>query len=67
MSGEGNQYDEPEGAEPAGRASGDVIPVEVVPPDAGSDDRIAALEKEKKENWDRYLRAAADLENFRKR
>jgi molecular chaperone GrpE len=30
-------------------------------------DKIAALEKEKKENWDRYLRAAADLENLRKR
>lgn len=29
--------------------------------------RIAALEKDKKENWDRYLRAAADLENLRKR
>jgi molecular chaperone GrpE len=29
--------------------------------------RIAALEKEKKENWDRYLRTAADLENLRKR
>lgn len=29
--------------------------------------RITALEKEKKENWDRYLRTAADLENLRKR
>jgi molecular chaperone GrpE len=29
--------------------------------------RIAALEKDKKENWDRYLRSAADLENLRKR
>ena len=29
--------------------------------------RIAAAEKEKKDNWDRYLRAAADLENLRKR
>ena len=29
--------------------------------------KIATLEKEKKENWDRYLRAAADLENLRKR
>jgi molecular chaperone GrpE len=67
MSGEGNQHDDPEGGELAADASSDVIPVEVVPPDAGSDERIAALEKEKKENWDRYLRAAADLENFRKR
>ena len=29
--------------------------------------KLAAAEKEKKENWDRYLRAAADLENLRKR
>jgi len=29
--------------------------------------RIAALEKDKKENWDRYLRTAADLDNLRKR
>ncbi|HSK01214.1 MAG TPA: nucleotide exchange factor GrpE [Kofleriaceae bacterium] len=53
-------------------ASGDVIPVEVVPPqEGGTDDsleaKIATLEREKKENWERYLRTAADLENFRKR
>ena len=30
-------------------------------------EKVAALEKEKKDNWDRYLRAAADLENLRKR
>ncbi len=29
--------------------------------------KVAALEKDKKENWDRYLRTAADLENLRKR
>ena len=29
--------------------------------------RLAALEKEKKDNWDKFLRAAADLENLRKR
>ena len=33
----------------------------------GLEARIAALEKEKQDNWDRYLRAAADLENLRKR
>jgi molecular chaperone GrpE len=33
----------------------------------GLEVRIASLEKEKKDNWDRYLRAAADLENLRKR
>jgi molecular chaperone GrpE len=53
------------------------IPVEVEPPDAPAapaadpiaelEAKLAAAEKEKKENWDRYLRAAADLENFRKR
>jgi molecular chaperone GrpE len=29
--------------------------------------KLAAADKEKKENWDRYLRSAADLENLRKR
>ena len=29
--------------------------------------KVVALEKEKKDNWDRYLRSAADLENLRKR
>lgn len=29
--------------------------------------QIATLEAEKKDNWDRFLRATADLENFRKR
>src|SRR5688572_23469973 len=77
MSADANQPDDPR-TEPdrdlAADASGDVIPVEVVPPQDGAgqgDDsletRLATLEKEKKENWDRYLRAAADLENFRKR
>jgi molecular chaperone GrpE len=35
--------------------------------DGGLEARIASLEKEKKDNWDRYLRSAADLENLRKR
>ncbi|HEX5059927.1 MAG TPA: nucleotide exchange factor GrpE [Kofleriaceae bacterium] len=53
-------------------ASGDVIPVEVEPPDAKDpvkelEEKLAAAEKEKKDNWDRYLRSAADLENTRKR
>src|SRR3954469_13070265 len=53
-------------------ADNGVIPVEVEHPQAqasGNDleTRIAALEKDKKDNWDRYLRAAADLENLRKR
>jgi molecular chaperone GrpE len=36
-------------------------------PAAELEARLAGLEKEKKDNWDRYLRAAADLENLRKR
>jgi molecular chaperone GrpE len=48
-------------------AEGD-IPVEVEAPLANElEAKVAGLEKEKKENWDRYLRAAADLENLRKR
>ena len=69
MSGDPNQ-DDPKA--PGDDQGGDVIPVEVVPPDgaAPADDfeaKLAAAEKEKKENWDRYLRAAADLDNLRKR
>jgi molecular chaperone GrpE len=50
-----------------------VFPVEIEAPAAGPgpaaelETKIAGLEKDKKDNWDRYLRAAADLENLRKR
>lgn len=62
--------------------SGGVIPVEVEAPDpveaaaepppapdplAELEKKAAALEKEKKDNWDKYLRSVADLENLRKR
>src|SRR3954464_6065850 len=78
MSGEPNQNGAPKDAPaPAGNgAENGELPVEVEPPEGGiaeaqAEDvvelRIAALEKEKKDNWDRYLRAAADLENLRKR
>jgi molecular chaperone GrpE len=71
MSGEPNQNGEPTDApaEADREPDGDVIPVEVEPPGAEPDveARLANLEKDKKENWDRYLRAAADLENLRKR
>ena len=44
------------------------LPVEVEPaPGNDLETKVAALEKDKKDNWDRYLRAAADLENLRKR
>ena len=46
------------GAAPAGAAASGPESLEA---------RIAGLEKDKKDNWDRYLRAAADLENLRKR
>jgi molecular chaperone GrpE len=53
---------------------GQVAPVTTPPGEVGQrteteelEARIAALEKDKKENWDRYLRTAADLENLRKR
>ena len=66
--------------EPGPDASG-VIPVEVeAPEDAGTirepapadgmtqlEAKLAVAEKEKRDNYDRYLRSAADLENMRKR
>lgn len=38
-----------------------------VPAEAGSDEAIAELKALADENWDKYLRAAAELENVRKR
>jgi molecular chaperone GrpE len=82
MNGEPNQNGETsDRAEADGSpAESGVFPVEVEPAaappvaapavavaDDGPEARIAVLEKEKKDNWDRYLRAAADLENLRKR
>ncbi len=79
MSGESNENSAAEGGalppEPVSdsAAEGSDIPVEVEPP-SGPEARIAELEtkltvaeKEKKDNWDKYLRGAADLENLRKR
>lgn len=78
MSGEPNQNGEPSmspgaPAESAGEvADAGVFPVEVEAPEPRTDQeiletKVASLEKDKKDNWDRYLRAAADLENLRKR
>jgi molecular chaperone GrpE len=77
MSGEPTQHDEPQaapvdagGGAGTAEASNDVIPVEVEAPGdpvAELEAKLAAADKEKKDNWDRYLRAAADLENLRKR
>lgn len=74
MSGEPNQNGEPTDIPVPGEgapADSGVFPIEVEPPappaDGGLEAKIAGLEKDKKDNWDRYLRAAADLENLRKR
>jgi molecular chaperone GrpE len=77
MSGESNPTGEAPPADSAGEvaenAENATLPVEVEAPTAAPDAsaeleaKIAGLEKEKKDNWDRYLRAAADLENLRKR
>jgi molecular chaperone GrpE len=78
MSGETPDHDNADAAS-IGAQDSDVIPVEVAPPEAAAEgapvrDRVAELEqqlaaadKEKKDNWDRYLRAMADLDNQRKR
>ncbi|HEY1557319.1 MAG TPA: nucleotide exchange factor GrpE [Kofleriaceae bacterium] len=73
MSGEPSSDEKPD----ADAGESGVIPVEVEPPDAPAEaaadpvavleHKLAAVEKDKKDNWDRYLRAAADLENLRKR
>jgi len=61
--------DPPPDAPPAAEA--EVIPVEVEalaePPAPDYEVKIASLEQAKKDNWDRNLRAAADIENLRKR
>lgn len=71
MSGEPKENGEPTDppVQTDGEADSGVFPIEVEPPAPEPDleTRIASLEKEKKDNWDRYLRAAADLENLRKR
>lgn len=77
MSGAPSQ-DDSTGVSGTGPEDSGVIPVEVEAPGAtgpaGEGDRASELaakleqaEKEKKESWDRYLRAVADLENTRKR
>ncbi len=59
---------EPPDASPAAAAPV-AAPAAVAAPDplAELTEKLGAAEKEKKDNWDRYLRAAADVENLRKR
>src|SRR5215510_411984 len=74
--GDENASSEAEGDTPLA-GNGDGLPIEVDTSDLPRDpaaERIAELEaalaaaeREKKENWDKYLRSVADLENYRKR
>ena len=55
---------EPKNTEQAANdAAAGALEVEPLP----IEEQLAAKEKEAKENWDRFLRERADLENFRKR
>jgi molecular chaperone GrpE len=55
------------GRAPSETAAGTAPAIVPATADEAIEAKIAGLEKEKKDNWDRYLRAAADLENLRKR
>jgi molecular chaperone GrpE len=48
-------------------AAGDTAPQAVPPPSEGGDAQLAQARKEAQAHQERYLRAVADLENFRKR
>src|ERR1041385_6924348 len=79
MSGDATPDETKPASEEVKEAAGDVLPVEVEAPEptppaepeknpvAELEAKIAGLEKEKKDNWEKYLRAAADIENMRKR
>jgi len=56
------------GDPPAGGEDDDLaLDVEVEPPEATLEQRLAELEAKQKETFDRYLRSVAELDNFRKR
>lgn len=57
---------EPTQANPAATAAPEVPPIPA-PVLASSEEQLAAAKKEAAANYDRYTRAVADLENFRKR
>jgi molecular chaperone GrpE len=80
MSGDASPDDTPKPASDEATEGGDVLPVEVEAPEAPNAEepakpdpvaelqaKVAQLEKEKKENYDKFLRSAADIENMRKR
>lgn len=61
----GNGEEEPVRAEEAnGTGEG---PGQAAAAESGSNDDLAALEAKAQENWDKFLRTAAELENVRKR
>ena len=57
----------PSGAAPEAAAPTSAAPAAPPAPEAAAPDALAAAKKEAAENYDRYLRAVADLENFRRR
>jgi len=63
----------PEAGEAGGADADPPVEVEVdtselpADPVAELEARLAAAEQEKQDNWDKYLRAVADLDNYRKR
>ncbi|HEY4241758.1 MAG TPA: nucleotide exchange factor GrpE [Kofleriaceae bacterium] len=69
MSGELDPNDELPAGEPEEAEKPIAVEVEAPAEDPLkiAEGKLAAAEKEKKDNWDRYLRSAADLENLRKR
>ena len=59
---------QPESPQVDGEETGQQTPVSDEPEEAlGVEEQIAALQQQSDENWDRYLRSAAELENVRKR
>lgn len=54
---------QPKAPEPAAPAAGEAG----APPPAGAPDALASARKEAADNYDKFVRAVADLENFRRR
>ncbi len=61
------EVEAPDGGAPAAPPASEAEAPPAPDPLKELEGKLAAAEKEKKDNWDRYLRAAADLENTRKR
>lgn len=61
------EVEAPDEPAPAEDQPAEVAAAPAPDPLAELEKKLAALEKEKKDNWDKYLRTAADVENLRKR